>query len=136
MIDMKIGCILIGLAAKAQAELYKRQIENISSNTFGKRTNKDDEILELIRRAAETRKTRGGKYTGFADNTKKERRLAYDDDDDDDADQDVCLKGVDNNNCASRGPIIADHSARAKTARRRYSIQQETISDKEQQTKG
>jgi hypothetical protein len=34
MIDMKIGCILIGLAAKAQAELYKRQIENIPSNAF------------------------------------------------------------------------------------------------------
>jgi hypothetical protein len=34
MMDMKIGCILIGLAAKEQAELYKRQIENISSNTF------------------------------------------------------------------------------------------------------
>jgi hypothetical protein len=34
MIDIKIGCILIGLATKEQAELYKLQIENISSNTF------------------------------------------------------------------------------------------------------
>jgi hypothetical protein len=32
--DIKIGCILIGLAAKEEAELYRWAIENISSNAF------------------------------------------------------------------------------------------------------
>lgn len=81
-IIQRIGRIVRKYEGKKKALIY---VVHVSET-------KDDEILELIRRAAETRKTRGAKYTGFADNTKKERRLAYDDDDDD-ADQDVCLKG-------------------------------------------
>ena len=34
MIDIRIGRILIGLAAQEPAELYKYEIENISSNNF------------------------------------------------------------------------------------------------------
>jgi superfamily II DNA or RNA helicase len=80
-IIQRIGRIVRKYEGKKKALIY---VVHVSET-------KDDEILELIRRAAETGKTRGAKYTGVAYNIKKERRLAYDDDDD--ADQYVCLKG-------------------------------------------
>jgi superfamily II DNA or RNA helicase len=80
-IIQRIGRIVRKYEGKKKALIY---VVHVSET-------KDDEILELIRRAAETGKykTRGAKYPGLANDTKKERGLAYDRGDAA-ADQDVC----------------------------------------------
>jgi superfamily II DNA or RNA helicase len=69
-IIQRIGRIVRKYEGKKKALIY---VVHVSET-------KDDEILELIRRAAETGKykTRGAKYPGLANDTKKERGLAYD----------------------------------------------------------
>src|ERR671932_2382385 len=78
-IIQRIGRIVRKYEGKKKALIY---VVHVSET-------KDDEILELIKMAAETRKdkARGAKYPGVADYTKKEMGLAYDDDGA--ADQDV-----------------------------------------------
>jgi superfamily II DNA or RNA helicase len=77
-IIQRIGRIVRKYEGKKKALIY---VIHVSET-------KDDEILGLIKMAAETRKdkTRGAKYPGAADYTKKEMGLAYDDGA---ADQDV-----------------------------------------------
>jgi superfamily II DNA or RNA helicase len=82
-IIQRIGRIVRKYEGKKKALIY---VIHVSET-------KDDEILELIRRAVETRQmTKGAKYTGVEYDRKKESGLGYDDEDAD-QENDVCYKG-------------------------------------------